>query len=326
MRPKVVALGEILVDMIPTELGHYRGVPLFEKCFGGAPFNFAIGIARLGGKAGAICAVGSDQFGEFLLETLKSNGVDTSGVKVKKARTTLAFVVRYARGERDFFFYRKPWGETADSLLAPGDIDPGYISGAEILHYSGVILSHDPAREATLKAVKIAKRAGVKVSFDLNIRSDLWKSEDELRRVYGEAMREADLILMAEEEVEGLFGKSDLAHVSRTLMRKYSPLCLAIRLGGEGCYLFTRGGEEIYEPALKVRVEDTTGAGDAWAAGFEEMLVEGLDLRDCAKIANAVAALSVTKVGAITALPTREEVKRFIRKRRVNVRLPRLKG
>ncbi|MGQ9514145.1 MAG: PfkB family carbohydrate kinase [Thermoproteota archaeon] len=100
VRLDILAMGEILVDMIPTKPVRYTDVMTFEKCFGGAPFNFAVGASRLGSKVGALCAVGSDPFGEFLLETLEKNGIDTSQVKIKKARTTLTFVVRHKGGER----------------------------------------------------------------------------------------------------------------------------------------------------------------------------------------------------------------------------------
>jgi len=86
-------MGEILVDFIPVVPGEYVEVPAFEKCFSGAPFNYAVAAARLGAKVGALTAVGTDPFGEFLLETLSINNVDTSQVKVRKARTTLSFVV-----------------------------------------------------------------------------------------------------------------------------------------------------------------------------------------------------------------------------------------
>jgi sugar/nucleoside kinase (ribokinase family) len=310
--PEIIALGEILVDMIPSKQGHYRTVSHFEKCFGGAPFNFAVGVSRLGGKPGAICAVGDDQFGDFLVETLRANGVDTSQVKIKKARTTLAFVIRSSGGERAFFFYRKPWTETADTMLSPEDIDPAYISRGKILHCSGVILSHNPARKAALKAIEVAKRANLMVSFDPNLRLDLWKSKKKLLDVYDEVMQQADILLMSKDEATLLFKRTDLEEISRIIFGKYSPKYVAIKLGSEGCCVFSARGEKIQDPAFKVRVKDTTGAGDAWASGFEEGIVEGKDLKSCVKIANATAALSVSGIGAISSIPSRDRVSEFL--------------
>jgi fructokinase len=311
----IVAIGEILVDFIPVEPGKYLQVPAFEKCFGGAPFNYAVAAARLGAKVGAIAAVGIDPFGEFLLETLRSNNVDVSELKTKKARTTLAFVVSEPSGERSFFFYRKPWAETADTLLSPSDINPAYLRGAKILHYSGVALSHSPERDAIRRAVEETRASGGFISYDPNIRLDLWGSASELRAVNDEAMRTADIILLAKDEAELLFGTSDPQRVSAKIRKECHPRYVAVKLGDEGSYVEDESGKVVSKPAFNIEVVDTTGAGDGWAAGFEFGLVNGLSLETCVTVANAVGALTVTKRGAITALPTRAELDNFLKER-----------
>jgi fructokinase len=289
-------------------------------CFGGAPFNYAVAVARLGSNVGAIAAVGTDPFGEFLLETLRSNNVDVSEVKTKNARTTLAFVVSQRSGERSFFFYRKPWAETADTLLSPEDVNPTYLRDAKILHYSGVALSHSPERDAVRKAVKETRASGGFISYDPNIRLDLWPSPSELRTANDEAMRTADIILLARDEAQLLFGTSDPQTVSARIRNEYRPRYVAIKLGGEGSYVEDESGKVVSMPAFNVDVVDTTGAGDAWAAGFEFGLVKGLTLETCVTVANAVGALTVTKRGAITALPTRVELDNFLKERDVHLR------
>jgi sugar/nucleoside kinase (ribokinase family) len=311
--PELLAVGEILVDMIPEQVGNYTRVKTFLKCFGGAPFNTAVGAARLGASVGAICTVGSDQFGRFLVETLRENGVDTSGVVTKPARTSLAFVLRKEKGEREFFFYRRPWAQTADTLLSPSDLNPSYFRDVRILHYSGVALSHSPCRKAVERAIKLAKKENARIAFDPNIRADLWENAGELRKVYDRAMRQADILLLAREEAEWLFGTSKPEEVEEAVA-KYHPEFLCLKLGKDGCYV-SSGNRKVREPSFKVRGKDTTGAGDAWAAGFEVGLLRGLELEDCAKIANAVGALCVTKIGAIASLPTLSEVRRFLKTR-----------
>jgi sugar/nucleoside kinase (ribokinase family) len=311
--PEILTIGEILVDMIPEQIGDYIEVKTFQKCFGGAPFNTAIGAARLGAKVGAICAVGDDSFGRFLLHTLQENGVDTSGIVIKHARTSLAFVLRARKGEREFFFYRKPWVETADTLLSPSDLNPSCFEGVRILHYSGVALSHRPCRDAVEKAIKLAKKKGAKIAFDPNLRKDLWENPEELRKTYDRAMRKADILFLAREEAEWFFGSSNPEDVEERV-RRYQPEFLCLKLGGDGCYVSSKG-QRVRKNAFKVPVRDTTGAGDAWAAGFEVGLLRGLGLNECAVVANAVAALCVTKIGAITSLPTLAEVRKFLRAR-----------
>jgi fructokinase len=313
----IVAIGEILVDFIPIKPGKYIQVPAFEQCFGGAPFNYAVAAARLGARVGAIAAVGTDPFGEFLLETLRSNNVDAAEVKTKEARTTLAFVVSEPSGERSFFFYRRPWAETADTLLSPTDINPAYFRGAKILHYSGVALSHSPERDAIHRAVEETRASGGLISYDPNIRLDLWGSTTELRAMNDEAMKTADIILLAKDEAELLFGTSDPQEVFAKIRKKCHPRYLAVKLGDEGSYVEDESGRAVSKPAFKVEVVDTTGAGDGWAAGFEFGLVKGLSLEACLTVANAVGALTVTKRGAITALPTRAELGVFFKERGV---------
>jgi sugar/nucleoside kinase (ribokinase family) len=313
----LVAMGEILIDFIPVKPGNYMEVPAFEKCFGGAPFNYAVAAARLGAKVGALTAVGMDPFGEFLLETLRRNNVDTSQVKVKKARTTLSFIVSEPSGERSCFFYRKPWGETADTLLSPTDVNPHYLHGAKILHYSGVALSHSPERDAVSKAIEETRKSGGLVSYDPNIRLDLWSSADELRRVNDEAMKTANIILLARDEAEFFFGYEDPRRIAAEIRRRYHPQYVALKLGSQGSYVEDGKGTAFSNPGYKVEVVDTTGAGDAWAAAFEFGLIEGWSIEACMTVANAVGALVVTKRGAITALPTRAELRDFLRERGV---------
>jgi len=311
----VVAIGEILIDFIPVTSGRYSDAPAFEKHFGGAPFNYAVAAARLGAKVGAIAAVGKDPFGQFLIETLKKNNVDVSRVRVKKQRTTLAFVVSAPNGERSFFFYRKPLAETADTMLSSSDVDSAYLRRAKMLHYSGVALSHRPERDAVFKAVEATRAAGGLISYDPNIRLDLWPSKDELRAVNDRAMRKADIILLAKDEAEFLFGKRNPKKIAARIRREYHPRCVALKLGDQGSYVEDEGGTSVFKPAYDVAVVDTTGAGDGWAAAFDYGLLEGWDLETCVTVANAVGALIVTKRGATSAMPTRAELDRFLRKR-----------
>jgi sugar/nucleoside kinase (ribokinase family) len=314
---EIVAIGEILIDFIPFASGSSTDVPAFEKCFGGAPFNYAIAAARLGAKVGALAAVGADPFGQFLIETLKKDNVDTRHVRIKKQRTSLAFVVSEPNGERSFFFYRKPLFETADTMLSPGDVPAAYLRSAKILHYSGVALSHRPERDAVFKAIEETRVSGGLISYDPNIRLELWPSRDELRAMNERAMRKADIILLAKDEAEFLFGKGNPKAVVAKIRSKCHPQYIALKLGDQGSYVEDENGTSFFKPAYEVDVVDTTGAGDGWAAAFDYGLIKGWDLEACVTAANAVGALIVTKRGATSAMPTRPELDEFLRKRGV---------
>jgi len=311
----VIAIGEVLVDFVSTRPGPCVEVPAFEKCFGGAPMNTIVGVARLGIDAGAIAAVGDDPFGQFLIKELKKNRVDVSQVKVKKGRrTTIAFVANEPKsGERTFFFYRKPWtGETSDSSLEPNEIDLSYITKAKILHVSGFALSQNPCREAIFKAIKHARKIGVRVSFDPTLRVEVWDSEATLRRTYSRALRLSDIAVFSMEEAEFAFGTSE-ADVAARKALKYGVGIVGIKLGEKGSYIMSKDGNSVQVPAFEVRPIDTTGAGDGWNAGLLVGLCKGWDLEKCATVANAIGALVVTRRGAITAMPNEEELKTFLK-------------
>ena len=319
MRAEVIGLGEVLVDFISTEPVSYLEASTFKKFFGGAPMNTLVGIVRLGSTAGAVTVVGGDPFGQFLLEELKNNGVDVSRVRVKKnVRTTLAFVVNEPEtGERVFTFYRGPWvrGTSVDALT-PEDIDYDYISSAKIIHVSGFALAHNPTRKAILAAVMHAKKAGVKISFDPTLRLDVWRSERTIKRLYSRILKLSDIAAFSREEAEFTFGTRSPDRAADKAL-KYGVEVVGLKLGKNGALVKTKDGRRIYAPAFKVKAIDTTGAGDGWNAGLLVGLLKDWDLEKCVKVANAVGALVVTKRGAITALPYRDELNKFLKKQRL---------
>ena len=317
MAPKVIAVGEILIDFVASEPVSYEEVKFFEKCFGGAPMNTIVGVSRLDVSSGVITAVSDDSFGNFLRNELGRNGVDVSHVVVKKGkRTTVTFVANDpATGERSFMFYRKPWiGGTADTSLEVRDIDKSYVSGASILHVSGFSLSQNPCRNAVFKAMDYAKKAGVRVSFDPTLRTDVWDSLSVLRKTYDRALKSSDIATFSKEEAEFIFQTGDPEEAGRRALG-YGIEIVGIKLGERGSIIFSEGGEKIELPAFKVKPIDTTGAGDGWNAGLLVGLIKKWDLKKCITVANAIGALVVTRRGAITALPDREELQKFLREK-----------
>lgn len=312
--PQVIGIGEAGLDFIASEPVPLIDASTFVKCFGGAPMNTAVGVSRLGVSSGAITAVGDDPFGEYIINELRKNRVDTSRIVIKHGiRTTIAFVINQPiTGEKTSFFYRKPWvGQTADSALEPNDIDFEYISKAKILHVSGHSLSQNPARKAIVSAVKYAKENGVRISFDPTLRLDCWNSEATIKRMYTQMLRIADIATFSEEESKFMFETNDPRKVAEKAL-EFGVNIVGVKLGSKGSFIKSKEGSEIFVPAFKVNVIDTTGAGDGWDAGLLVSLLRGLELKECATIANAVGALVVTKRGAITALPYKDELNQFL--------------
>jgi fructokinase len=322
--PQVVCAGEILVDIIPREAGPYREGMLLEAHFGGAPANVAVGVARLGCKVAFVGSVGKDLFGEMLAEYLAREGVFTGWLARKNARTSLAFVIVKPQGEREFFFYRPPWVQSADALLEKSDVDWEAIRKVKVVHVSGVALSQPPLRDTILELMEEAREAGAHVSLDPNFRPDIWLGDVERARAeFRAGLERSTAAMFGYDEMEPLLGTSSYEEaVSEVFSMAPHLKYVAVRLGSRGAYVATEEGERVLVDAFKVQAVDTTGAGDAWAAGFIVFaLLEGRSLREAVLLSNAVAAMKCTKRGATTGMPKRSELQAFLKERGVHVKL-----
>jgi fructokinase len=312
----VIACGELLIDFVSTQSGvTLAEAPAFKKAAGGAPANVAVGVARLGYRAGFLGQVGEDDFGHFLADTLSGAGVDVGGLRFSaEARTALAFVSLRADGERSFMFYRHP---SADMLWRPEHVDPQYAAHTRIFHYGSISLISEPSRSATLAALDEARCGGALISYDPNLRLPLWPSAEAARAGMLAGWQHADVAKVSEEELAFLTGEADLAAGARALWHDRLRL-LVVTCGACGCHYFTpEGAGEI--AGFPVQAVDTTGAGDGFVAGLLAGLLDcGLQwnraqLETALRFGNAVGALTTTERGAIPALPTRAAVEMFMR-------------
>ena len=210
-------------------------------------------------------------------------------------------------------------------LLRPDEIDREFIRSARAFHYGSITLISEPSKSATEAAVKYALDGGLLVSYDPNLRKPLWPSLEAAKEQMLEAMVWPHVVKVSEEELEFLTGTSDLLDGSDKLMKAYPNIRLvAVTRGAEGSYFCTPKAEGDI-PAFKVEVVDTTGAGDGFVAGMLSCLLScisgpddiakigRIDMARAFRFANAVAALTTTKPGAITALPGPEDVEKLLR-------------
>lgn len=315
----VLAIGEMIIDFMPSERGKgLDQVGSFVKAAGGAPANVAVGVAKLGGKAAFLGKFGADPFGDFLINTLREYGVDTQGcARTKEAKTGLAFVAVEESGERHFHFYRDP---SADMLLSEDDIAEELIRNSRIVHVGSVTQLLPEAFAATVKALKLAREYGVITSFDVNFRLGLWRGrEEEGKAKIHETIQYTDVLKVSEEELTYFTGETDVEVGAQKLLAM-GPKIVFVTLAEKGVFYLTKQ-HRGYLPTFRVEAVDATGAGDGFVAGFLRQLsdrVQGRSLdvslsmheeiEEMAKYGNAVGALTVSRMGAIPALPTRAEV------------------
>jgi len=309
----IVTIGEMVIDFLPgKEKGSYL------RNAGGAPANVAIAAVRNGLKAGMYCKVGNDDFGRFLLSTLKKEGVDAlSPEMTDSAVTTMAFVSLDDNGERSFTFSRKPG---ADMMLKSSEISDEVIKTAKLVHGGSFSLSEGDAKEATVSALKKANEAGRLVSFDINYRNVAWKDDKEkCAEEVGKILPFVDLLKISDEEIDMVGGREGIPE----LMKKNGLSVVIETLGGDGAECFFKGGSVVHHgyPVESGMIADTTGAGDAFWGGFlSRILILGVNkaediteeiLKDALDYGNISGSLCVRSKGAIASLPDRAGIEAF---------------
>ena len=305
------SIGEMLIDFIPGDVpGSYL------RSAGGAPANLAIAAARCGLDAGLCCSVGNDDFGRFLLDTLRQNGVRVLRPELcDEAVTTMAFVTLTEAGERSFTFARKPG---ADMFLREADVKEADIREAVIVHAGSCSLSASPAAEATARALDLGRRLDKLVTFDVNYRDMMWPGGmAACAEKVGEILPDVDLLKIAQEETALFGGESALP----ALMERYGLTLVVETLGSGGARGYFRG-REILVPTRPARCVDTTGAGDAfWGAFLSLLRFRGVTsaaelteplVREALEYGNVGGWLCVQDKGAISSLPTWGEIQEHL--------------
>lgn len=303
MSAKVWVLGDAVVDLLPESDG--RLLP----CPGGAPANVAVGIARLGGTSGFIGRVGDDPFGALMQRTLLTEGVDITFLKQDEwHRTSTVLVDLNDQGERSFTFMVRP---SADLFLETTDL-PRWRHG-EWLHLCSIALSAEPSRTSAFTAMTAIRHAGGFVSFDPNIREDLWQDEHLLRLCLRQALQLADVVKLSEEEWRLISGKTQNDRDICALAKDYEIAMLLVTKGAEGVVVCYRGQVHHFA-GMSVNCVDSTGAGDAFVAGLltglssSGLSTDEREMRRIIDLAQRCGALAVTAKGAMTALPCRQEL------------------
>ena len=325
MQFDITTLGVILIDMFPSEIGKsFSQISSFIPTPGGAPANVAVAASKLGGKTAFIGKVGDDPFGHWLADVLDNNNVNVSGLKFsKEVPTTMVFIAQPDPNSYDFIFYRNPG---ADILLTQNDLNIDLLKNSNSFHFDSLSLQHKPYEIASHKAIEIAREAGALISYDMNYRPTLWSSKDEARQKALETCQLVNLVKINEIELEIITNTSDFKIGSQKILG-YGPEICVVTLGEKGSYIRTKNYSEFF-PVFNVTTIDAAGCGDAFIAGllltiskgnnWQENLTQSY-LHDCMTFATAVGALTALNRGVIPALPSRNQVEKFLKSKGLNL-------
>ncbi|MBD8136941.1 sugar kinase [Bacillus sp. CFBP 13597] len=296
----VVTFGETMVLFVPTKVGPLRFTNQFEKTIGGAEANVAISLARLGHQVSWMSRLGNDEFGLFVHNFIRGEGVDTSQVKFDDHNhTAVFFKERQVMQDPKIYYYRK---DSAASYMTPDDLDEEVISQAKFMHLTGITpaLSHS-CMETVHHAITLAKKNKVTVVFDPNIRLKLW-SKQEAREELMDIASKCDIFMPGIQEGEILTGETTPEGIAARFL-KNGVRAVVVKLGERGAFYATPEKAEYIEGFPVQQVVDTVGAGDGFAAGFLSGMIRGWSYADAVKLGNRVGAYALTVTGDVEGYP-----------------------
>jgi 2-dehydro-3-deoxygluconokinase len=297
----ILALGEAMVEFNQTGAGDGR---LYLQGFGGDTSNFAIAAARQGARAGYLSALGDDRHGRMLRELWRDEGVDQSGVRTDVDAFTAIYFVRHDGDGHHFDFVRRG---SAASRMRPADLPRAAIEGADVLHLSGISLALSTSAMQTCDAaIDMARAAGVRVSFDTNLRLKLWSIE-RAREAIGRAISRADICLPSHDDLAALTGLAAPEAMLDHCLRLGAGI-VALKHGARGAWI-ADANRRLHVPPHPCRPVDATGAGDVFGGAFVARIVAGDELEAAGRYAAAAAALSTEGFGAVAPIPRGEQVR-----------------
>lgn len=316
MTKSILAIGEILIDLIATDgATSLETAEQFIARAGGAPANVAVAAARQG-LPSAFCGVcGDDPFGRKLRGLLLENGVEDAALRSdEREKTSLAFAWKDARGDGQFQLLR-----LADRLLDESDVESARIPERAAIVIGSVALSEEPSRRAIHRAAEIAFDARVPVCLDLNVRPSLWRDLDQLRQALEPLWPKTTLLKLSLDDARALLGVGVSPESIFAWAFGFGAKHVVLTDGARGCWFPDASGAPAHLSAFSVESVEPTGAGDAFTAGILARLIArgwSAVTRDDAEFAAAAGAITATRAGAIASLPSREEIVQFLSEQR----------
>ncbi len=303
----LISFGELLVDLITNEEEALLSeAEQFSKFFGGSAGNVAVNSKRLGANTRILTRIGKDPFGDFLLNVLQRENVNTETIQIdQKRKTPLVFVNKTSKTPA-WLAYRD-----ADKHINFNNDVKKIINKTKIVYLTTFILSQNPSRETALKVLEMINEDEQKLlAFDPCYRPVLWPKEDDGKKIVKEIISKADFIKPSLDDAEYLFGPD----TPKNYIDKYLQVGanIVILTMGEDGVLVSDGNNELRLQVYSKKVVDVTGAGDSFWAGFISGILDGRKVKDAVKLGNAAAAFKIRGVGALSPVPDKKYLLKYI--------------
>ncbi len=310
MEKGLLLAGEPMGLLIAKQEGALETVKDYSLDVAGAEFNVATGIARLGLKASYLTKLGNDPFGKLIENAIRDNGIDNSLVKYSDTeRTGFMLKGKVSKGDPQIFYFRSG---SAASKLNEADVESVDFSKFSNLHITGITAA---LSESTLKAVykmiELGRKANLFISFDPNLRPQLWGSKERMISTINDLASKADLVLPGIGEGEILCGSSDPVEINRFYLNQGAKYVIT-KCGPKGAICSSKEGDIKVQGFIINHVVDTVGAGDGFACGVISALMEGLSYKDAVERGCAIGAIQCTFSGDNEGLPTKQQLNDFM--------------
>lgn len=297
----VFAIGELLVDMISDDYDADNSCNKYSRYFGGSPANITMNIKRLGGNPIISASVGNDRLGEFLINNLKKNNINTDFINKVNNSTSMVLVTKSKETPLPIFYrsadYNSEYNEDIGSIL----------KNSKIVHFSCWPISQKKSRKVIEKVIEEARKNNVLIGFDPNYHEMIWEEGHDGIEYIKNLIGKLDIIKPSEVDAERIFGPDTPEnHVDKFI--QCGAKLVIMTLGKDGA-IVSNGTETIKFKTLATEVVDTTGAGDAFWGGFYTALTSNYPLKEALNIGFATSAFKLKNVGAIAELPSIEELK-----------------
>ncbi len=324
----LITMGRSSIDLYANEVGApFVDIKSFAAYVGGSPTNIAVGARRLGLRSAVLTGVGEDPVGDFIVNFLKVEGVDTKFVLRKPGTRTSAVVLGIEPPDKfPLVYYRD---NCADNQLSIDDVLATPLQQCRVFEFSGTGLSKEPSRSATIFAAEQARAAGATVVLDLDFRPNQWHDARSFGVTVRSALPAVDIVLGTEDECKAvtladpsqvsvehsqISGARVAGDVNAAVaaMQRRGPKVVVVKRGDKGATVFEEGRAPADVPGFPVEIYNVLGAGDAFAAGFIYGLVKGWDYFKAARMGNAGGAIVVTRHGCANFMAYEEEAFKFI--------------
>lgn len=308
----IVAYGELIMDTMQE-----RNENKLSFFLGGAPFNMAYSVLKMGEKSLCVGNVGDDFFGHYFMDKAKEMQIPVTGIRIDKHHnTTVSFVSHDQKGNPYFTFARC---NTADDNFLTSQL--GFLQQASLVHLGSLPFSTMRGRKFYQKVIQKAKENNIPLSFDINYRSDIFTSQEEALNIYSQFYPQMDIVKFSQSELRLFSGTNSIQDGLKKL--KKGPKFYIVTLGEKGCVAYLpEEGKFFSVPPLKVHAIDATGAGDSFFGtllsqidhcGFSSFLKDDDTIKNSLRLANIVGALSTTKKGSLNSIPSYQEALSFLK-------------